>query len=90
MRKSEIAAIVRKRLDNALLGDIYFVVDEERIQTGANWYRVPIRPSRLPKKLFQLYEYLAEFEVEIAEQEKINILLVSGEPLVEEPGLVAA
>jgi hypothetical protein len=90
MTKIEVASLVEKYLADARLDDIYFVVDRERIQTGDNWYRVPIRPSYLPQKLFRLYEFLAEYEVEIADKEKINILLTSGEPLVEEPELVAA
>ena len=84
MSKHEIAEMVRKHLAGQKLGDIYFEVDEARIQTGDNWWRVPVRPSRLPEKLYTIYEFLAEIEEEISTSEKHNILLMGGDPLMEE------
>jgi hypothetical protein len=91
MSKHDIAEVVRKHLTGQTLGDIYFVVDEARIQTGDNWWRVPVRPSRLPEKIYPLYEFLAELEEKISTKEEWNILLMGGEPLFEdEPEAVAA
>ena len=83
MSKLELSAIVRRHLEGKRLGDITFTVDESGIQTGDDWWRVPVRPSYLPRKLFTLYEFLAEVEQEIFEAEGRNILLLTGEPLSE-------
>ena len=85
MSNKEVAEMVQQYLADRRLGDIYFMVNEERIRNGDNWWRVPVRPSRLPEKLFTFYELLAEVEEEIREKENINILLMTGEPLTEEP-----
>lgn len=84
MGKREIAQIVNKHLTQQLLDNIYFVADEANIQGGDSWWRVPVRPSRLPEQLFKFYELLAEVEEEIREQENVNVLLMTGEPLEEE------
>jgi hypothetical protein len=84
MSKHDIAELVRRHSTGQQLGDIYFEVDVERIQTGDNWWRVPVRPSRLPCKLYTMYEFLAELEDEIASTENRNILLMTGEPLFED------
>ena len=92
MSKPDIAIItatVQRYLDGIHLGDIFFVVDSARIVTGDNWVRVPVRPSRLPAKLFQYYEILAELQEDIVAKEGFDLLLMAGEPLEDAPQLLA-
>jgi hypothetical protein len=89
MTNSEVAALVSKHLEDRHLDDISFVVDEANIRSGDNWWRVPVRPSRLPERLFTFFELLAGAEEEIREQEGRNILLMTGEPLEGETTALA-
>ena len=86
MTKTEVIETVRQSVEAEKMGDISFVVDTENVQNGSNWWRVPVRPSHLPEKLFTLYEFLADIEQQIATR-AINgehILLLAGDPLHEE------
>lgn len=87
---SEIASLVRQHLTNRSLGDIRFEVEDNHIQAGENWWRVPVRPTRLPVRLSSLYEFLADVEEELNAKGPYNILLMSGEPLEEETHSAAA
>jgi hypothetical protein len=89
MSKTEIIELVRRYTDATRLRDIYFVVDEKGVIVGDGWYRVPVRPSRLPERLFEFYELLVETGEEIAEKEGINVLLMTGEPLEAPDGEAA-
>lgn len=84
MTNAEIARLVEKHLAGRRLDGIYFVVDEPNIRDGDNWWRVPVRASRLPQRTFTLFELLAEVEEEIRDEEGRNILLMTGEPLTED------
>ncbi len=81
----DIAALVRRYMVGRHVGDITFEVDGEHIRRGDNWWRVPVRASQWPKRMFPIYEEMAEVEEEILENEKLNILLFLGEPIAEEP-----
>ena len=82
----DVANLVRRYLKDVRLGDgsIYLEVDAEHIHRGEHSWRVPVRPSRWPKRMFEYYEVLAEVEEEISEKENQNILFSTGEPLQEE------
>jgi hypothetical protein len=81
---SDVVQLVRRYLaDVRLDDDIYLEVDEPHIRQGDNWWRVPVRLSRWPKRMFGYYTVLAEIEAEIAEKEKVNVLFSTGEPLTE-------
>jgi hypothetical protein len=79
----KIAAIVDKYFAGRQIDGISFETDAARIWQGDNWWRVPVRPSRWPRRMFPIYEEMAEAEQEIADKENLNILLHISEPLTE-------
>lgn len=89
MTKQEVAQKVRERLVGRTPGGVTLcVIDADVYKTGKYW-RVPVSFSRWPERTFDLYEALAEVEDNIQEEEHLNILLATGEPL-EEADAVAA
>ena len=89
---SDVVQLVRRYLADVRLdgGSIYLEVDESHIRRSDNWWRVPVRLSRWPKRMFDYYTVLAEVEQEIAEKENLNILFSTGEPLMEDDASAAA
>lgn len=77
----EIANIVRNRLKDYRPGGLTLEVVENGIQKGENWWRVPVRPSAWPEKLYAYYEAMAEVEEDILENDNLNILFMTSEPL---------
>ena len=90
--KEQVAQAVRERLDNCRPGGVTSEVVEDDIQRVDGWWRVPVRPSVWPARMYEYYEALAEIEADIQEQRHLNILLSTGEPVSEqtEPEPVAA
>ena len=84
MTKQQVAEKVRARLVGVEPGGVTLHVVDEDIYKIDAWWRVPIRPSRWPKRLSDFYEDLAIVEDELQEQEHLNILMATGEPLEEE------
>ena len=82
--KETVARKVRERLKDVSVTGITMEVGEENIHKVDNWWRVPIRPSRWPKKMFEFYEVLAEVENDLQEKEHLDVLLFTGDPLEEE------
>ena len=87
--KERVAEKVRERLKGVAVTGITIEVGESGIQKVDDWWRVPIRPSRWPKRMFEFYEVLAEVEDDLQEREHLNILLATGEPLEEEEETLA-
>ena len=84
MTKKEAAQKVRERLVGRTPGGVTLcVMDADVYQTGEYW-RVPVNFSRWPERTFDLYEALAEVEDDLQEEEHLNILLATGEPLEED------
>ena len=84
LTKETVAQKVRERLKDVSVTGITMEVGEENIHKVDNWWRVPIRPSRWPKKMFEFYEVLAEVENDLQEKEHLDVLLFTGDPLEEE------
>ncbi|MGI4788436.1 MAG: hypothetical protein ACRYFS_06245 [Janthinobacterium lividum] len=89
MTKQEVARKVRERLVNVTPGGVTLYVEDDDVYKIDEWWRVPVRPSRWPKRMSDFYEDLATVEDDIQEQEHLNILLATGMPLEEEPEAVA-
>ncbi len=83
MTKQEIAQVVRERLVNCRPGGVTLEVVEDDIRRIDGWWRVPVRPSVWPARMYEYYEALAEIEADIQEQRHLDILLSTGEPLSE-------
>lgn len=81
---ADVAATVREYLRDSHPGGVTLNVDEARIHRIDSWWRVPIRPSRWPKRMFEFYEVLAEIEGEIQEREHLDVIFSTGEPIEEE------
>ena len=90
MTKQQVTRKVRDRLVGVEPGGVTLHVVDEDVHKVDGWWRVPIRPSRWPKRMSDFYEDLAAVEDDLQEQEHLNILMATGEPLEEEAEVVAA
>ena len=90
MTKQEVAQKVRERLTIVTPGGVTLHVVDEDVYKVDEWWRVPVRPSRWPRRMSDFYEDLAIVEDDIQEREHLNILLATGMPLEEESEVVAA
>ena len=84
MTKAVVAEKVREELQGVEVSGITLQVEDDDVYKVDNWWRVPVRPSRWPKRMFELYEVLAEVEDNLQEREHLNILLATGLPLEED------
>lgn len=89
MTKQEVAQKVRERLVNVTPGGVTLYVEDDDVYKIDEWWRVPVRPSRWPRRMSDFYEDLAIVEDDIQEREHLNILLATGVPLEEEEAVVA-
>jgi hypothetical protein len=80
----DVADKVRPYLIGRHIGDISLTLDENRIHLRNDYWRIPIRPSRWPEKMFAYYEELADLEEEVQEKEGIKVTMASGDPIDEE------
>lgn len=80
LSKEEIARRVQDHLRDRRPGGVRLKVVEAGIRKVDHWWRVPVRPSALPARLFEYYEALAEVEAELQENERLNVVLATGEP----------
>jgi hypothetical protein len=87
--RERIAQTVRRYLANVRPGGVTLEVVDTDIRQVDHWWRVPIRPSVWPARMFEYYEALAEVESEIQEKEHLNILLSTGEPQTAESAKAA-
>ncbi len=90
MTKEVVAEKVRAELKHVQVNGVTLEVVDADVYKVDNWWRVPVRPSRWPKRMFELYEALAEVEDDLQEREHLNILLATGYPLEEETEAAAA
>jgi hypothetical protein len=49
---------------------------EDRIRREDNWFYVPVRLNTEEPRTYQYYDMLVEIEDEIAQQERLRVLLV--------------
>ena len=77
----DVALKVRPYVAKTSVGDITLWLDEARIKLQNEYWRIPIRPSKEPKILFQYFEALADLEEEMQANEGIKVSISSGEPL---------
>lgn len=80
MNNVAVADVVRPYLEHHSVNGITFDVVPDKIRKIDNWWRVPIRPSQWPERVFPLYEVLAEIEDELRDNNHLDILLSLGEP----------
>ena len=84
MTKQEVAQKVRERLADVTPGGVALFVKDDDVYKVDKWWRVPVRPSQWPARMFDFYEALSVVEDDLQEAEHLNILLKTGEPLEEE------
>ncbi len=77
----QVAQKVRDYLTDARPAGIALEVVESDIRRVEGWWRVPVRPDRWPEPIFPYYEALADIEATIQENEHLNILITTGEPI---------
>jgi hypothetical protein len=79
----EVAGKVRNLLQNHAVAGIALEVLEDEIRWRDGWWHVVVRPSEWPKKRYEYYEALAEIEEDLQENEHLNVLIATGEPISE-------
>ncbi len=84
MTKSVVAEKVRQGLQQVEVSGITLQVVDEDVYQVDEWWRVPVRLSRWPARMFDFYEALATVTEELQEAEHLNILLETGDVLNEE------
>lgn len=84
MTSIDIADIVRPYVAKTTIGDITLWLDESHIKLQNDYWRIPIRPSREPEKLFPYFEALADLTIELQDTEGIKVSISPGEPLTED------
>ena len=72
----EIAARVRPHLQNNPIKSVVLELMEDRIRREDNWFYVPVRLNTEEPRTYQYYDMLVEIEDEIAQQERLRVLLV--------------
>ncbi len=84
MTKAVVAEKVRQGLQQIEVSGITLQVVDEDVYKVDEWWRVPVRLSRWPARMFDFYEALATVTEELQEAEHLNILLETGDVLNEE------
>lgn len=80
---TEVATRLRPYVAKTTIGDITLWLDEARIRLKNDYWKIPIRPSREPERLFPYFEVLADLQDEMQEKEGLKVSIVSGDPLTE-------
>jgi hypothetical protein len=75
-----VAQKVAEYLQDCHPGGVTVEVDPDGIQRRESSWRVRVRPSKEPAKLFEYYEALADVELELEEREHLNVWLVTADP----------
>ena len=90
MTKQQVAQKVRDRLVGIHPGGVTLEVVEESIYKIDQWWRVPIRPSRWPKRVSDFYETLAEVATDLLEKDNLDVIFFTGAPAEDEQEAQAA
>lgn len=72
----EVAARVQPHLNNNPIQQTVLQVLEDKITREDNWFYVPVRLNTEKPRTFEYYDMLVEIEDEIAQQERLRVLLV--------------
>jgi len=90
MTKTIVAEKARQELQGVEVSGITLRVEDEDVYKVDEWWRVPVRPSRWPRRMSDFYEDLAIVEDDVQKREHLNILLATGLPLEEDEEAIAA
>ncbi len=80
LTEQAVAQKVAEYLRDCHPGGVTLEVVPDGVHKGEFVWRVPVRPSEEPTKLFQYYEALADVEIELDEREHLKVFLVPNEP----------
>ena len=84
LTQREIAARVQPHLQNNPISGVVLEIAEDLIHREDNWFYVPVRLNTKEPRTFEYYDMLVEIEDEIAQQERLRIMLVpAGQPITE-------
>ena len=78
-----VAKMVRERFEGRHPSGVTIEVLEEGVRKMDNWWHVPVRPDVWPARTFELYDALADVEIELQDEHKLNLLLSLMAPLEE-------
>ncbi len=76
MDKLKIIQAVKRHLAERQLEGITISIIEQGVRNDQNWWYVPVRADREPRKTYEYYEALAEIEDDLKSKEKLDVLLV--------------
>lgn len=70
-----IAQMVRERFEGRHPSGATIEVLDAGVRKMETWWQVPVRPNVWPARTFELYDTLADVEIELQDQQHLNILL---------------
>ena len=76
LSQREVAARVQPHLQNNPITGIVLEIAEDLINREDNWFYVPVRLNSEEPRTFEYYAMLVEIEDEIAQQERLRVMLV--------------
>ena len=84
MTKEFIAEKVRQELAGVEVPGVTLQVVDADVYQADDYWRVPVRPSRWPKRMFDFYEAMSVVEEELQDTQHLKIVIETGEPLDED------
>ncbi len=70
-----VAQMVREQFKGRHPSGVTIEVLQEGVRKMETWWQVPVRPDVWPARTFELYDTLADVEIELQDQQQLNILL---------------
>ena len=79
-KRKRIVALASKYLKKNEPPEYQLVIDADSIQEDDDWYYVVVTPSRTDIRSYDYSARLADAELDMQENEKVNVLLVPALP----------
>ncbi len=72
----ELAARVQPHLSRNPIQGVVLEIVEDKMRREEDWFYVPVRLNTEKPRTFEYYDMLVEIEDEIAQQERLRVMLV--------------
>jgi len=76
LTKRNIAELVRGYLSKIRMDGLTVEVVDRGVRQEEQWWYVPVRTNKEPRRLYRLYEELAEVECDIEDKENLHVFIV--------------
>jgi hypothetical protein len=76
MPVEELISLINDHLKNEHPGGATLSIVPEGIRQDDDWWYVPVKSDRIPDRLFEYYEALANVESQIEEDNQVTVLFI--------------